>query len=345
MLVIAVSTCLGTEPWPATFLASGAPFGKSCLEEHGVTRETGGVIIALVGPTAAGKSGLAVRLALALIDHGRAAEIVNTDSMLVYRGMDIGTAKPMPAERAGVPHHLLDLLEVTQTATVADFQQLARTTIAGCLAREIVPILVGGSALYTRAVVDRFDFPGTDPEVRARWEAVLAERGAYAVHAVLAERDPAAAGVIEPANGRRIVRALEVGELTGLPYRATLPTATYALPDVVQIGLDAPRDWVDQRIEQRVAQMWCAGLLDEVRALERRGLRDGVTASRALGYRQVLSHLAGEITEDQARLDTIAGTRRFSRRQLSWWRRDDRIRWVDATSPDPLPAVLDALPT
>jgi tRNA dimethylallyltransferase len=328
-----------------TFVASGAPFGKTCVEEWSVARETGGVIIALVGPTAAGKSGLAVRLAHALIDHGRAAEIVNADSMLVYRGMDIGTAKPTPAERAGVPHHLVDLLEVTQTATVADFQQLARTAIAGCLAREIVPILVGGSALYTRAVVDRFDFPGTDPEVRARWEAVLAEHGAHAVHAALAERDPAAAAVIDPANGRRIVRALEVGELTGLPYRATLPTATYALPDVVQVGLDAPRDWVDQRIEQRVAQMWAAGLVDEVRALEQRGLRDGVTACRALGYRQVLAHLAGEISEDQARFDTIAGTRRFSRRQLSWWRRDDRIRWVDATSPDPLPAVLAALPT
>ena len=302
------------------------------------------MIVALVGPTAAGKSGLAVRLALSLRDAGRPAEIVNTDSMLVYRGMDIGTAKPTPAERAGVPHHLLDLIEVTQTATVADFQGLARSAVADCLGREVVPILVGGSALYTRAVLDRFDFPGTDPVVRARWEHELANRGSMALHAELAERDPAAAAVMEPANGRRIVRALEVIELTGQPYPATLPPPTYALPGVVQIGLEAPRSWVDQRIELRVQRMWADGLVEEVRGLERIGLRDGVTAARALGYRQVLDFLSGQLSEDQAQIDTVVGTRRFSRRQLGWWRRDDRIRWVDATGDDPLADVRSVLP-
>lgn len=299
--------------------------------------------IVLVGPTATGKSGLAVRLARALGDSGRPAEIVNTDSMLVYRGMDIGTAKPSLAERAGVPHHLLDLLEVTETATVADFQRLARAAVADCVGRGVEPILVGGSALYTRAVVDRFDFPGTDPAVRARWETELSRIGSPALHAELARRDPAAAAAIEAANGRRIVRALEVGELTGRPYAANLPEPVYALPDVIQIGLDAPREWVDGRIAERVDRMWVDGLVAEVSALERRGLRAGVTASRALGYRQVLAYLAGEITEEQAHADTVAGTRRFSRRQLSWWRRDLRIRWVDGTAGDPLAAVLAAL--
>lgn len=333
----------GTVRLRTPFLTNAGSFGKTLLGERTPTRQTGWVIVVLVGPTAAGKSGLAVRLATSLNDTGRPAEIVNTDSMLVYRGMDIGTAKPTPAERSGVPHHLIDLLEITQTATVADFQGLARAAVADCLGRGVVPVLVGGSALYTRAVVDRFDFPGTDPTVRARWEGELAERGPSALHALLAERDPAAAAKIESANGRRIVRALEVIELTGRPYAATLPPPTYALPGVVQIGLDAPRDWVDQRIELRVQRMWADGLVEEVRGLERIGLRDGVTASRALGYRQVLDHLAGGLSEQQAGLDTVIGTRRFSRRQLGWWRRDDRIRWVDATGDDPLAAVRDVL--
>jgi len=302
------------------------------------------VTMVVVGPTAAGKSGFAVALAKLQATLGQPCEIINTDSMLVYRGMDIGTAKPTLAERGGVPHHLIDIADITRTATVADFQQLARAAVADCRSRGVLPILVGGSALYTRAIVDKFTFPGTDPAVRRRWEAVLAERGVAALHAELAVRDPIAAATIESANGRRIVRALEVVELTGEPYVASLPAPVYELPDVVQLGLDAPREWVDSRIEERVDAMWAAGFIDEVRALEQRGLRSGQTASRALGYRQVLAFLDGSISEQQARAETVIGTRKFSRRQLSWFRRDPRIRWLDATAPlDERLAVAGAL--
>lgn len=296
--------------------------------------------IVLVGPTASGKSGLAVALARAYADRGQAAEVVNADSMLVYRGMDVGTAKPTARERAGVVHHLVDVLDVTQTATVAQFQAMARTAIADCLARGVVPVVVGGSALYVRAVVDAFEFPGTDPAVRARWEAELTSRGPEDLHARLALRDPEAAARIEPANGRRIVRALEVVELTGRPFRAELPERRYALPDVVQIGLDVPRDELDVRIRARVDAMWADGLVAEVRLLERAGLRDGVTASRALGYRQVLEHLAGAIDESDAREATVVATRRFARRQDSWFRKDERVSWLAYDRPDLIAAAL-----
>lgn len=290
------------------------------------------MIIVLVGPTASGKSRLAVRLAQRLVRDGRPAEIVNTDSMVVYRGMDIGTAKPRRDELAAVPHHLVDIWDIDRTATVAQFQQLARSVIDECLRRGVVPVLVGGSALYTRAVVDEFTFPGTDPAIRARWAQRAERDGTAAVYEELAARDPAAAAAIEPANTRRIVRALEVIELTGRPFAATLPAPAYALPGVVQIGLTAPREWVDARIARRVEQMWSAGLVDEVRSLAERGLRDAPTASRALGYRQVLTYLDGEIDEAQARECTVVATRKFSRRQLAWWRKDPRISWVEATA-------------
>lgn len=285
--------------------------------------------LALLGPTASGKSALAVQLALHLGGMGRPAEIVNADSMLVYRGMDIGTAKPTVEERHGIPHHLVDILDVTQTATVADFQRLAREAIASCQARGVLPILVGGSALYLRAILDDFDFPGTDPDVRAALEAELAALGPRVLYERLAVSAPDAAAEIGPANGRRIVRALEVVALTG-SYKATLPEFTYALPGVVSLGLEIERSVMDARIAQRVDAMWAAGLVDEVRRLDAAGLRRGVTASRALGYQQVLAFLDGECSEAQARTDTAAGTRRFARRQLGWWRRDPRIRWVDA---------------
>jgi tRNA dimethylallyltransferase len=288
----------------------------------------------LVGPTAVGKSSLGLALARRLREDGVKAEIVNADSMLVYTGMDVGTAKPSAPERAEVPHHLIDILDITQTATVAQFQQLARDAIADCRRRSVVPVLVGGSALYVRAIVDDFEFPGTDPELRGRLEDELALVGAEAMHSRLAALDPDAAARIEPANGRRIVRALEVGALTGAPYTAQLPSRTYLLPGVTQIGLDLPRPDLDLRIEQRVDHMWDEGFVDEVRRLEAAGLRAGVTASRALGYRQVLQFLAGEISEQQARDATVYGTRRFARRQDSWFRKDERIRWLPALADD-----------
>ena len=284
-------------------------------------------VLAVVGPTASGKSALAVRIAQRLIGQGRRCEIVSGDSMLVYRGMDIGTAKPTLAERGGVPHHLIDIMDVTQTASVAEFQRLARAAIADVQARGALPIVVGGSALYMHAILDEMDFPATDPDVRARWEAELARVGPAALHAELARRSPSAAAGILPGNGRRIVRALEAVELTG-EFRSQLPEPRYALSDVRQIGLELPRDLLDARIAARVDAMWGAGLVDEVRGLEAVGLRQGLTASRALGYRQVLAYLDGELTEAHAREATIQATRRFARKQAGWFRRDQRIRWV-----------------
>jgi tRNA dimethylallyltransferase len=298
--------------------------------------------VVLVGPTASGKSGLAIALAERLLAVGQPVEIVNADSMLVYRGMDIGTAKPTAEERARVQHHLLDILDVTETATVAEFQHRARAAIADCRAREVVPIVVGGSALYVRAIVDQLDFPGTDPVLRARLETELADLGAEALHRRLAAIDPAAAAAILPANGRRIVRALEVIELTGRPFAARLPERRYALPGVVQVGLAIERPALDSRIEQRVDAMWAAGLVEEVRRLAEHGLRDGLTASRALGYRQVLDLLDGEVDEAEARRRTVAATRRFARRQDSWFRQDPRIGWLAYDRGDLVEASLAA---
>ncbi len=290
--------------------------------------------IVLVGPTASGKSALAVAMAERLTAAGRPAEIVNGDSMLVYRGMDIGTAKPTPAELALVPHHLVDVYDIDKTATVAEFQGLARAVIEDCRARSVLPIVVGGSALYLRAIVDDFRFPGTDPELRAELEAELERHGPEPLHRRLAGVDPAAAEQIEPRNGRRVVRALEVIALTGEPYQAALPSHVSILPDVALIGLDVDRATLDRRIADRVHAMWRQGFVEEVRQLAARGLRDGLTASRALGYRQVLAHLDGEIDEQRAMADTITATRRFARRQDGWFRRDPRIRWLPYDAPD-----------
>ncbi|MBA2574425.1 MAG: tRNA (adenosine(37)-N6)-dimethylallyltransferase MiaA [Nocardioidaceae bacterium] len=296
------------------------------------------LFVAVVGPTAAGKSGLAVELALAV-----GGEVVNGDSMQLYRGMHIGTAKLPPAERRGVPHHLLDILDVGQPAAVAEFQGWAREAIGDCRSRGVTPILVGGSALYLRAVLDEFEFPGTDPTLRQDIEADLAERGATALHARLQTLDPAAAASILPGNTRRVVRALEVIELTGGPFRASLPEHAYAFDNVIQVGIEVPREVLDERIEQRVDQMWRAGFVDEVRGLEARGLREGRTASRALGYRQILRFLAGLCSEDEARLETVIGTRKFARRQATWFKRDPRIEWLAYDEPELLTRALDAV--
>ncbi|MFD5034656.1 tRNA (adenosine(37)-N6)-dimethylallyltransferase MiaA [Streptomyces sp. NPDC058220] len=279
-------------------------------------------VIAVVGPTAAGKSDLGVHLARQLD-----GEVINADSMQLYRGMDIGTAKLTTEERAGVPHHLLDIWDVTEAASVAEYQKLARAEIERLLAAGRTPVLVGGSGLYVRGAIDALDFPGTDPEVRARLEAELTLRGSGALHARLSAADPQAGRAILPSNGRRIVRALEVIEITGKPFTANLPGHD-AVYDTVQIGVDVDRPELDTRIARRVDRMWEAGLVDEVRALEARGLREGRTASRALGYQQVLAALAGECTDDEARAETVRATKRFARRQDSWFRRDARVHWL-----------------
>jgi tRNA dimethylallyltransferase len=284
-------------------------------------------VIAVVGATATGKSGLAVRLARAL-----GGEIVNADSMQLYQGMDIGTAKEPRAAWQGVPHHLLDVWPVTQTANVADYQKLARTAIEEIAARGRVPVLVGGSGLYVRAALDDLEFPGTDGDLRTRLEDELLRLGPAALHARLATLDPAAAGSILAGNGRRIVRALEVIELSGRPFSATMPSYEQIRP-AVQIGLTLPRPELDLRIAARVDRMWQAGLEAEVKGLVEGGLRKGRTASRALGYQQLLRYLDGECTLEEARLETIRATKRFARRQESWFRRDPRVCWLDASVP------------
>ncbi|MEU3448319.1 tRNA (adenosine(37)-N6)-dimethylallyltransferase MiaA [Streptomyces thermolilacinus] len=285
-------------------------------------------VIAVVGPTAAGKSDLGVHLAQEL-----GGEVVNADSMQLYRGMDIGTAKLTPEERGGIPHHLLDIWDVTETASVAEYQRLARAEIDRLLAEGRTPVLVGGSGLYVRGAIDALEFPGTDPAVRARLEAELEERGSGALHARLATADPEAARAILPSNGRRVVRALEVIEITGRPFTANLPGHD-SVYDTIQIGVDVERPELDARITARVDRMWEAGLVDEVRELEQRGLREGRTASRALGYQQVLAALAGECTEQEARDETVRATKRFARRQDSWFRRDPRVRWLSGAAAD-----------
>ncbi|MFC8298483.1 tRNA (adenosine(37)-N6)-dimethylallyltransferase MiaA [Micromonospora orduensis] len=300
--------------------------------------DVSGTVVAVVGPTAAGKSALSIALA-----HALDGEVVNADSMQLYRGLDIGTAKLTPAERDGVPHHLLDIWEVSEPASVAEYQRLARAAVDDILSRGRVPLLVGGSGLYVRAVLERFEFPGTDPALRERLERELAEVGPAPLYARLRAADPAAAQGILPGNGRRIVRALEVIELTGAPFTASLPQPTPYYPSV-QLGVDLDTGLLDERIAVRVDRMWADGLVAETRELLGRGLAEGRTASRALGYQQVLRQLAGELTEAQARDETVRATRRFVRRQRSWFRRDPRISWLDSAAPDLFEAALRLVP-
>jgi tRNA dimethylallyltransferase len=297
-------------------------------------------VLAIAGPTATGKSDLAVALAERLD-----GEVINADSMQLYRGMDVGTAKLPPAERRGIAHHLLDVWPVTKSAAVADYQALARAAIAAVHSRGRLPVLVGGSGLYLRGALDHLEFPGESPEIRARRYAELAERGAPALHAELAGRDPAAAEAILPTNGRRIVRALEVIELTGRPFTATMPGFD-SVYDTTFVGLD--RDDLDERVARRVDVMIERGFVAEVRELLRAGLRDSPTAGKALGYAQLLAVLDddGDLVGDlQAAVEaTVRATRRFVRRQRSWFRRDPRIAWVDAADPALIDRVRRILP-
>ncbi|MGH3640847.1 MAG: tRNA (adenosine(37)-N6)-dimethylallyltransferase MiaA [Mycobacterium sp.] len=294
--------------------------------------------VAIVGPTGTGKSALALDVAVRL-----GGEIVNADAMQLYRGMDIGTAKLPVAERRGIPHHQLDVLDVTQTATVGRYQGAAAADVADVIARGAVPVIVGGSMLYVQSLLDEWAFPATDPRVRARWEARLAEHGVAALHSELASLDPDAAASILPTDGRRIVRALEVGELTGQPFAASAPTIGEPRWGTVIVGLDWETAILDERLRLRTDTMFDDGLVDEVVTLTSRGLREGVTASRALGYAQVLAALSdggGADAIAEARERTFIGTRRYVRRQRSWFRRDHRIHWLDGAATDNLGETL-----
>lgn len=289
-------------------------------------------LVAVVGPTATGKSDLGLEIALAL-----GGEVVNADAMQLYRGLDIGTAKLPADERRGVPHHLLDVLGVRETASVAAYQRAARAVIERLRADGRTPVLVGGSGLYVQAVLDELEFPGTDPALRAELEAELDALGPGPLHRRLASVDPAAAAEVLPSNGRRIVRALEVIALTGRPFRATLPTTGEPRYDAVLLGVDRAVDELDARVAVRVDRMLEAGLVEETRALLPHGLAEGRTASRALGYRQVLDALADDPAApdvDAIRDGTVRATRKFVRRQRSWFRRDKRIHWLDGADPD-----------
>ncbi|MGH3899122.1 MAG: tRNA (adenosine(37)-N6)-dimethylallyltransferase MiaA [Pseudonocardiaceae bacterium] len=291
--------------------------------------------VAVVGPTATGKSDLAAELARRLD-----GEVVNADAMQLYRGMDIGTAKLPLAARREVRHHLLDTLEVTETASVAVYQRAAHHVMEELLAAGRVPVLAGGSGLYVRAVLDDLDFPGTDPGVRAALEAELAEHGAPALYRRLHRLDPVSAGRILPSNERRLVRALEVIQLTGRPFAAALPQPAATRYGAVLIGLDTDPAMLDTRVDARVNRMFAAGLIEEVHQLLARGLREGATASRALGYQQILAALDAGTDPACAADPTARATRRFVRRQRSWFRRDDRIRWLDAHRCDLVDAAL-----
>ena len=290
-------------------------------------------VLAIVGPTASGKSALALDVAERI-----GGEIVGTDSMQAYVGMDIGTATPSLAERRRVRHHMVDEWEICQAVSVVEFRERARSAIEDIQHRGCMPVVVGGSGLYVRAVLEEMDFPGTDPMVRARWEHELELRGAPAMHEMLRERDPQAAADIEPNNGRRIVRALEVNELTGGPFVARLPAPVDRYP-CVRVGLRIARSTLDERIARRVDAMWAAGFVEEVRTLRDAGLDRAPTARAALGYGPVLDFLEGRIDEEGARARTIEDTRKFARRQQRWFAKDERIHWFDYDRPGLVDAV------
>lgn len=293
------------------------------------------LVVAVVGPTATGKSDLGIALARAL-----GGEVVNADALQLYRGMDVGTAKVPPAERQGVAHHLLDVLDPREEASVADYQEQARAVVADLLARGVRPVVVGGSGLYVRALLDHLEFPGTDADVRAALEARVEREGTRRLHDELAAVDPVAAEGIGPRNARRIVRALEVIALTGRPYSASLPRHEYAVP-AVQVGLDCDRATLDARVAGRVDRMWDGGMLAEVERLVAHGL--GRTAARAVGYAQAIAQLKGELDEAAAREATTAATRRLARKQMGWFGRDPRVHWLDAQDADLVARAVDVV--
>jgi len=299
------------------------------------------MLIVVVGATGTGKSGLSLDLAESLAAQGQPVEIVNADAMQLYRGMDIGTAKLPLDERRGIPHHMLDVLDVRDEASVADYQTDARQAIAAIESRGAWPILVGGSGLYVSSVIYDFRFPGTDPEIRERLEADLVRVGPGLMHRRLVEVDPAAAAAIGPSNGRRLVRALEVVEMTGEPFGSGLPSDEALWRPATILGLRAPRDELVPLLDARVEQMWQQGIVDEMAALLPREL--GVTASRAIGYAQAAAQLRGEMTEREAVEQTQLFTRKYARRQVSWFRRYDAIHWLDYDDPQRLPSALDRL--
>lgn len=302
--------------------------------------------LAVVGATGTGKSDLAVEVAVALAERGVRAEIVGADAMQLYRGMDIGTAKTPTSERRGIPHHLIDVLDVTQEATVAWYQPRARAAIEDIGARGALPILVGGSGLYVSSVLYDFAFPGRDPAVRSRLEAEAHAHGIPPLLDRLGRLDPASAARVDPANARRVIRALEVAELRQAGHGAALPEQPVPWRPVVVAGLAVPRQRLVERLDARVERMWSTGLLDEVRGLLARGLERGVTASRAIGYAQAAAQLRGELTEREAITETQRLTRRYARRQVSWFKRYPELAWIDAADRGGriVQSVLDRLP-
>ncbi|CAM8636544.1 MiaA tRNA delta(2)-isopentenylpyrophosphate transferase [Candidatus Planktophila dulcis] len=286
-------------------------------------------VIVICGATATGKSDIAIEIAQEL-----GAEIINADSMQLYRGMDIGTAKLTVEEREGIPHHLLDVLDVSEDSTVAWYQEQARAAITEIHGRGKDVVIVGGTGLYIKAILDDLNFPDTDPEVRAKLEAELAEFGAAALFARLEELDPAAALAIDRANSRRVIRALEVIEITGLPFTANLPREDSSrYPDALQFGLVMDREHLRERIDQRVDRMWDTGFVDEVDRLISQGIGNGSTAQRALGYAQIIAMRSGTMTEEEAKEDTKRASRQYARRQETWFSRDARIQWVAQHQP------------
>jgi tRNA dimethylallyltransferase len=286
-------------------------------------------LVAVVGPTGVGKSELALAIAEHIKMRGGASEIVNCDSMQFYRGMDIGTAKLSLSERRGVPHHLLDWLEITDESTAAEYQKVARETIEELQSRGVTPIVCGGSMLYAAAVLNTFEFPARDEVLRASLELELIELGSNEMHRKLQSLDPTAASRIDPLNGRRVVRALEIVTVTGQPFAASLPDQPESWQPVLEIGLNSERAHLVQRLHQRASKMWAEGLVTEVESLIPLGIRDGKTSSRAIGYAQALSQIDGHISEPEAIEQTALLSSRYARRQMSWFRRDSRINWLD----------------
>jgi tRNA dimethylallyltransferase len=300
-------------------------------------------LIVVVGPTGTGKTDLSLAVAERIRDAGGSAEIVNADAMQLYRGMDIGTAKLLPGEWRGIPHHLIDVLDVTDEATVARYQPRARSVIREITERGAVPILVGGSGLYVSSVIYDLRFPGTDAGIRERLERELDEVGPGMMYRRLLDLDPAAAASIGPSNGRRLVRALEVIELTGEPFSASLPEEPALWTPAVVLGLRAPRDELTARLDDRVERMWRAGLVDEVARLVPAGIERGVTASRAIGYAQAIAQLHGRLDERDAIEQTQQLTRRYARRQVSWFKRYPGLHWLDYDDPRIVDRALDRL--
>ena len=286
-------------------------------------------LIAVVGPTGAGKSDLAIEIAEDIIAGGGKAEIINCDSMQFYRGMNIGTAKLAHNERSGIQHHLIDWLDITQESTAAEYQAVARPLIESLQASGTVPILVGGSMLYVAAVLNKFEFPARDAQLRRQLEQDLDELGPHEMHRRLKALDPIAASRIIPENGRRSVRAIEIITLTGEPFAAALPDEPEDWQPVLEIGINGPREDLVKRLEQRVHKMWQQGLVEEARNLIPLGVREGKTSSRAIGYAQALAQIDGTMTQEQAIADTVRLTQKYARRQMSWFRRDQRIQWLD----------------